>query len=145
MLLHKYQSWILKIIAFLAHIGYLVKLLSNHWTTLSPENLENISNFEGWGLTLVAYRKRVVLYRFNFYVVDAFFHKQHFYKQRQAKNWQKTNQMLSNTLRLNFCYYLYSSFTLPSKNNRTYSNKKEKENVCQYSWDYSENDDKNEK
>ena len=24
---------------------------------MSPKNLENISNFEGWGLTLVAYKK----------------------------------------------------------------------------------------
>ena len=33
---HKYQFWILKIITFLADIDYLVKLLSNHLTTLSP-------------------------------------------------------------------------------------------------------------
>ena len=32
--------------------GYLVKLLSNHYqTTLSPENLESVSD-KGWGLTL---------------------------------------------------------------------------------------------
>ena len=47
-------------------------MLTNHWNTLkiclfgqttkqllslSSENLENISNFEGWGLTLVTYKK----------------------------------------------------------------------------------------
>ena len=36
---------------------YLVKLLSNHKATLKPGNLENTSNFEGWDLTLVAYKK----------------------------------------------------------------------------------------
>ena len=36
---------------------YLVKILSNHEVILSPENLENGSNFEGWGLTIVAYKK----------------------------------------------------------------------------------------
>ena len=43
---YKYRSCILKIILSLADIGYLVKLLSNHYVTLSFENLENISNFE---------------------------------------------------------------------------------------------------
>ena len=42
----------LKIIVLLADIGYLVKLLSKHY-----ENLENISNFEGWVLTRAAYNK----------------------------------------------------------------------------------------
>ena len=32
------------------------------------------------------------------------FHKQHFYKQRQAEIGKKIKQMLSNTFRLNFCY-----------------------------------------
>ena len=44
---HKYWFWILRIIAFLADIGYLVEPLRNHQATLSPENLENISNFQG--------------------------------------------------------------------------------------------------
>ena len=57
---HKYQFWILKIILFFAEIGHLVKLLSNHKATFSPENLENISNFEGWGLTLAAYKKSIL-------------------------------------------------------------------------------------
>ena len=35
----------------------LVKLLSNYESTLSPKNLENISNIEDWDLTLVAYKK----------------------------------------------------------------------------------------
>ena len=38
---------------------YLVKLLSNHEANLTKAtiNLKNISNFEGCGLTLVAYKK----------------------------------------------------------------------------------------
>ena len=43
---------------FLTDIDYLIKLLSNYEATLSPRNLENISNFEGWGLTLVAYKQQ---------------------------------------------------------------------------------------
>ena len=54
---HKYWFWILKIIVFLADIVYSVKLLSNHEATLSFKNLEYISNFEVWGLTLVAHKK----------------------------------------------------------------------------------------
>ena len=46
-----------EITVFLADIGYLVKLLSNHLATLSLKNLENISNFEGWCLTQVAYKE----------------------------------------------------------------------------------------
>ena len=40
----------------LADIDYLVKVL-NHKASLRPEKLENISKFEGWRLTLVAYKK----------------------------------------------------------------------------------------
>ena len=36
-----------EITVFLADIVYLVKLLNNHYATLSPKKLENISNFEG--------------------------------------------------------------------------------------------------
>ena len=35
---HKYLFWILKIIAFLEDIDYMVKRLRNHHATLSPEN-----------------------------------------------------------------------------------------------------------
>ena len=56
---HKYWFWVLKIIVFLTDIGYLIKLLSNREANLSPEDLGNISNFEGWGLSLVAYKKTV--------------------------------------------------------------------------------------
>ena len=53
----KCQFWILKI-AFLADKGYLGKpLLSNHWVILSSGNVENIRNFQGWGLTRLAYEK----------------------------------------------------------------------------------------
>ena len=41
---------------FLADIGYFVKLLSNHSATLGPKNLENMSNLESRGLTIVAYK-----------------------------------------------------------------------------------------
>ena len=37
----------MKFIAFLANKGYLVKLVSNLYESLSLKNLENISNFEG--------------------------------------------------------------------------------------------------
>ena len=60
----KSRFWIMKTILFLAGKGYLVKLLSNHQATLSPENIENISNFEGWGLTLVDYKKESVVENF---------------------------------------------------------------------------------
>ena len=36
-----------EITVFLADIDYLFKIQSNHLATLSPTNLENISNFEG--------------------------------------------------------------------------------------------------
>ena len=45
-----------EITVFPAAIGYLVKLLSNYYATLSPKNLENIIILEGWELTLVAYK-----------------------------------------------------------------------------------------
>ena len=38
------------------------------------------------------------------YANTRFFQKQHFYKQRQSEIGKKIKQMLSNTLRLNFCY-----------------------------------------
>ena len=47
----------LKVIPLLAGIGYLVKRLIKHYAILSPENLEIISNFQGCGLTLAAYKK----------------------------------------------------------------------------------------
>ena len=37
----------MKFIVFLANKGYLVKLVSNLYESLSLKNLENISNFEG--------------------------------------------------------------------------------------------------
>ena len=36
--------------------------------------------------------------------ITRFFYKQHFNKPTPSGNWQKIEQMLSNTLRLNFCY-----------------------------------------
>ena len=49
------------LIIFHADIGYLVKVLSSHEATLSPKNLENIGNFEAWGLTLISYEKKLIL------------------------------------------------------------------------------------
>ena len=45
-----------QITAFLADMGYLVKILSNRYATLRPENLKNIRDFETRVLTLVAYK-----------------------------------------------------------------------------------------
>ena len=59
----------MKIIVFLGNIDYFVKLLSNHQGTLSPEILENISNFEGPSCLR---KKRIVSHNFKFYVVHAF-------------------------------------------------------------------------
>ena len=47
-----------EISVFLADIGYLVKVLSNHKATLTSKSLENISNFEDLDLTLVAYKQK---------------------------------------------------------------------------------------
>ena len=33
--------------------------MRNRYVTLNLENLENTCNFEGWGLTLIAYKKSV--------------------------------------------------------------------------------------
>ena len=48
----------------------------------------------------------IVLFLFCCYLClfTRFFYKIHFYKQRQAEIGKKMKQMLSNTLRLNFCY-----------------------------------------
>ena len=39
---------------------YLVKLLGNRYATSSPKNFENANNFEGRGLTLIAYKQSVL-------------------------------------------------------------------------------------
>ena len=85
----------------------------------------NLNSLESY-LMVVTYKKTVISYNFNFYVVHALFHKLQFCKQRQAEIGKKIKQMLSKTLRLKFCYYSHSSFTLSSKNNWTYSKKKKK-------------------
>ena len=46
---------------FKIYIVYLAKLLSNREATLSSENFENTSNFGGWSLILVAFKKSVNL------------------------------------------------------------------------------------
>ena len=58
-----------------------VKQLINHKTTLIPKNLEYISDFEVWGLILVAYKKTNVhdvpqgsgSILFNIYISDMFY------------------------------------------------------------------------
>ena len=79
-----------------------------------------------------------------------FFYKQQFYKQRQAKIWQKIKQMLGNTLRLNFCYlkiiHILHSRYRPKIIGHILKNKQKNKCVC-ISWDYTvnENEDENEK
>ena len=67
------------------------------------------------------------------YAAYAFLYKQHFYKQHQAeigkKNWAKAKQHPEAELLL-FENYLLSSSTLSSKNNRAYSKKCAKKQVC---------------
>ena len=66
--------------------------------------------------------------RFSFYKQDF-----SFYKQRQAEIGKKIKQMLSNTLRLNFCHLkiIHILHDVSSKNNRIYSkNKKNNKCVC---------------
>ena len=49
-------------------LGKQEKCLFGHTTKhLSPENLENISNFEGWGLTLIAYFKKVYILFYTYW------------------------------------------------------------------------------
>ena len=55
------ESW--KITGIHWKFVYLVKITAQKmkfsiWGTLSPEHLENTNNFEGWGLSLVAYIKK---------------------------------------------------------------------------------------
>ena len=52
-----YVNDMLKINGIHLKCVFLVKQESNHQANLSPENLENTSNFEGCGSTLVAYKK----------------------------------------------------------------------------------------
>ena len=65
-----------------------------------------------------------------------------------AKNQAKAKQHSEAELLL-FENYSHSSSTLLSKDNRTYSRKEAKEQVCLHSWDYAinhnENEDGNEK
>ena len=58
----------MKTAVFLADIGYLVKQLSNHYTTLCPKNLEKLSNFEDWGLNLDTYN--VYLFKDSFIKIN---------------------------------------------------------------------------
>ena len=66
-------------------------------------------------------------------------------KLKLTKNQTSAKQHPEVELLLLFTFFIMLSF----KNNRTYSKRKGKENVCLYSWDYifnhSENDDENEK
>ena len=68
------------------------------------------------------------------YANCTFLYKQHFYKQHQAeivkKNWVKANKQHPEAEPLLFENYLLSSSTLSSKNNRAYSKKCAKKQVC---------------
>ena len=50
----------MEIIAFVSDRGYLVKALSNHEVTLSPENLENITTLRTEAWLLFTYEKKSV-------------------------------------------------------------------------------------
>ena len=66
-----------------------------HSESLSPENLENTSNFQGWGLTPVTYKKICILISFYFYVVHAFFTSNTFksnFRLKLAKNQANAKQ-----------------------------------------------------
>ena len=60
-----------------------------------------------------------------------------------AKNQANAKQHTKAELLL-FENYSHSSYTLSSKNNGTHSAKEAKKQVCQYSWDYMINHNKNE-
>ena len=76
-----------------------------------------------WGLRSgpVAYKQSLVSYHFSFFVIHNFFKRQNSYKQRHAEIGKKIEQMLSNTLILNFCFYSHSLPTLSSKSSKTHS------------------------
>ena len=65
--------------------------------------------------------------------LHAFFYKQHFYKQRQAEIDQKSSnaKQLPEAELFLFKNFTHFSFTLSSRNNGTYSKKKQKDNyIC---------------
>ena len=57
----KYRFLIMRTAVFLADIGYLVKQLSNHYTTLCPKNLEKLSNFDDCTCLKIASSKSMKL------------------------------------------------------------------------------------
>ena len=93
---------------------------------MNPDNLENISNFEGWVLTLVADKQNLVSHHFSFSVIHAFFNKQISQKKRHAEIGKKPTK---NTRRLRFCFYSHSSSTFSSKSSRKHSKKWESVSV----------------
>ena len=94
---------------------------------MSPKNLENISNLEGWPQALFTYRKIVVSYHFNLYVVHTFlFFISNTFISNVKLKLAKNQANAKHHCQLNFCCYSQSSFILSSKNNRTHSKKKKK-------------------
>ena len=61
-------------------------------SNFEPQKPWNISNFEGWGLTLVAYKQSLVSYHFSFSVIHNFFKKQHSDNQRHAEIDKKSSK-----------------------------------------------------
>ena len=124
------ESWKLLHSSQTRLLGQTTQQPSSHFGHLKPWKYKQFLELRPGPSCL---QKSIVSYNFNFYLVHAFFHKQHFCKQRKAEIAKKIIQMISNTLRLNFCYYSHTSFTVLSKNNRTYSKKKKKKmGVCIY-------------
>ena len=57
---------------------------------MSPKSPENISNFEGWGLTLVAYKKISVIYKIH--AMFGSIRSQLFFKKNVLKNFAKVTE-----------------------------------------------------
>ena len=77
---------------------------------MNPENVENISNFESSGQTLVAYKKNVVSYHSDFSVIHAFLMNNTFISNamlKLAKNQANAKQNPEVELLLLFALFIY--------------------------------------
>ena len=72
-----------------------------------------------------------------------------FYQQLQAENGKKIKQMLSNTLRLSFCYFKIIHILHPHYHpeiiGHILKNKQKNKCVCIHTINHNENEDENEK
>ena len=87
----------------------------------------------------------------HFFENTRFFYRQHFYKERQAEIGKKVKKMLSNTMRLNFCYLkIIHILHLPyhRKIIGHIKNKQKNKFLCIHEiirFNHNENEDENEK